>query len=138
MLICIVLILGISVARPKTVMTSKRIVPTEVGVPSARLQSYVAEVNDHKMRIDLDFSKKRLELSAIHTTEYKSALAQCYNSRVREIQFNVGDLVLGKNSISRVQSQGKLDPKWKGPYQVVKAGNARHYKLAYQGSTILS
>lgn len=61
---------------------------------------------------------------------YKIQLARYHNVKVRNTQYQPGDLVLRKNSVSRAYSSNKLDPNWEGPYKVLKASRAGYYKLA--------
>ncbi|KAL0319732.1 UNVERIFIED_CONTAM: hypothetical protein Sradi_5234700 [Sesamum radiatum] len=54
-------------------------------------------------------------------------MAKAYNARVRPRNFQVGDSVLRKvEAFGRI---GKLDPKWEGPYKVMKIVNRGAYKL---------
>jgi len=51
--------------------------------------------------------------------QYEDLMAKHYNSRVRHRDFQVGDLVLRKEtSTTRDPSHEKLGPKWEGPYRI--------------------
>ncbi|GJT61061.1 hypothetical protein Tco_1004594 [Tanacetum coccineum] len=41
-----------------------------------------------------------------------------YNSRVRGTSFKPGDMVYRSNEASHAKDEGKLGPKWEGPYEV--------------------
>ncbi|GKC81680.1 hypothetical protein Tco_1137397, partial [Tanacetum coccineum] len=41
----------------------------------------------------------------------------------------VGEFVLQKNELSKVENTGKLGPKWEGPYEVVETYGTGAYKL---------
>ncbi|XP_071927641.1 uncharacterized protein [Coffea arabica] len=108
------------------------VIPAEVGVPSGRVQHFVAQDNDEEMRLNLDLVEHRREEAAIRMAKYKGQVARYYNARVRRISFKPGDLVLRKNSVSRAVGTGKLDPNWEGPYVVKEADRAGYCRLARQ------
>nr|XP_027101096.1 uncharacterized protein LOC113720416 [Coffea arabica] len=103
---------------------------TSVGHPQANGQNFVATSNDEELRCNLDMLEVKREEAAIRMAKYKSQLARYHNARVRSTQFQPGDLVLRKNSISRAHSSNKLDPNWEGPYKVLEVGQAGYCKLA--------
>ena len=48
-------------------------------------------------------------------------MAKYYNKKVKVIRFNIVDLILKKVSWAiKDSSQGKIDPVWEGPYQVIR------------------
>ncbi|XP_071933287.1 uncharacterized protein [Coffea arabica] len=106
------------------------VIPAKIGMPSARVQHFVAQGNNEEMRLDLDLLEHKREEAAIRMTKYKSQVARYYNARVRQLSFKTGDLVLRKNSVSRAGGTGKLDPNWEGPYVVKEADRAGYCKLA--------
>ncbi|XP_071900977.1 uncharacterized protein [Coffea arabica] len=106
------------------------VVPAEIGLPSPGTQNFVATSNNEELRCNLDMLEVKREEAAIRMAKYKSQLARYHNARVRSTQFQPGDLVLRKNSISRAHSSNKLDPNWEGPYKVLEVGQAGYCKLA--------
>nr|GEV14466.1 hypothetical protein [Tanacetum cinerariifolium] len=54
---------------------------------------------------------------------------QYYNKKVCPAGFRQGDFMFRRNKASRVEDQGKLGPKWEGPYRVVEAYENGSYKL---------
>ncbi|XP_027096297.2 uncharacterized protein [Coffea arabica] len=106
------------------------VIPAEIGMPSARVQHFVAQGNNEEMRLDLDLLEHKREEAAIRMAKYKSQVARYYNARVRQLSFRTGDLVLRKNSVNRAGGTGKLDPNWEGPYVVKEADRAGYCKLA--------
>ncbi|XP_027150213.1 uncharacterized protein LOC113750438 [Coffea eugenioides] len=109
---------------------SEAVVPTEFITPNPRMAAYAAEVNEEERRVDLDLAEKKREMAAAKVALYKNILTGYYNVRVRHLRFNPRDLVLRKNSVSRAEPQGKLNPKWEGPYRVVESSQNRYCKLA--------
>nr|GFC99714.1 reverse transcriptase domain-containing protein [Tanacetum cinerariifolium] len=44
-------------------------------------------------------------------------MTKYYNSRVRGVAFQPGDLVYRSNDASHAAAGSKLSPKWEGPYE---------------------
>nr|XP_027088665.1 uncharacterized protein LOC113710014 [Coffea arabica] len=109
---------------------AEAVIPAEIGVPSGRVQNFIARDNEDELRLNLDLLEGRREEAAIRMAKYKGQIARHYNARVRPLSFKPGDLVLRKNSVSRLQGTGKLDPNWEGPYVVKEADRAGYCKLA--------
>ncbi|GJR74432.1 reverse transcriptase domain-containing protein [Tanacetum coccineum] len=74
-------------------------------------------------------NRKRREAASIKEAKYKTKMEQYYNKRVRLAGFRPGEFVYRRNEASRVDDQGKLGPKWEGPYRVTKAYENGSYKL---------
>ncbi|XP_071923219.1 uncharacterized protein [Coffea arabica] len=89
---------------------AEAVVPAEVGLPSPRIQNFVASANEEEMRCNLDMLEAKREEAAIRMAKYKSQLARYHNVKVRNTQYQPGDLVLRKNSVSRAHSSNKFDP----------------------------
>nr|XP_027065152.1 uncharacterized protein K02A2.6-like [Coffea arabica] len=109
---------------------TEAVVPAEIGLPSPRTQNFVVAANDEELRCNLDMLEAKREEAAIRMAECKSQLARYHNVRVRNTQYQPGDLVLRKNLVSRVHSSNKLDPNWEGPYKVLEASQVGYCKLA--------
>ncbi|XP_076952840.1 uncharacterized protein LOC143626737 [Bidens hawaiensis] len=109
---------------------TEAMIPVEINVPTDRMR-LTGEENEDDLRLNLNFTEERREAAARREVEYKKAMEKYYNSRVREVKFKVGDLVLWENETGRQQGQGKLGPRWEGPYQVIWAGDKGAYKMAY-------
>ncbi|GJX94880.1 hypothetical protein Tco_0349466 [Tanacetum coccineum] len=74
-------------------------------------------------------NQERREAAAIREARYKSKMEQYYNKKVRPAGFKPGEFVYRRNEASRVEDQGKLGPKWEGPYRVTEAFENGSYKL---------
>ena len=96
------------------------------------MAAYAAEVNEEERRVDLDLAEKKRDMAAAKVAIYKNILTGYYNARVKHLRFSPGDLVLRKNSVSRAETQEKLNPKWEGPYRVVESSQNGYRKLAYR------
>ncbi|GKG25737.1 hypothetical protein Tco_0398883, partial [Tanacetum coccineum] len=81
--------------------------------------------NEEEMRLNLDLFQERREAAAVREARYKTKMQQ----KVRPAGFRPGEFVYRRNEASRVEDQGKLGPKWEGPYKVVEAYENGSYKL---------
>ncbi|GJV58510.1 reverse transcriptase domain-containing protein [Tanacetum coccineum] len=72
---------------------------------------------------------ERREAVAIREARYKTKMEQYYSKKVRPAGFRPGEFVYRRNKASRVEDQGKLGPKWEGPYRVTEAFENGSYKL---------
>ncbi|XP_027171595.1 uncharacterized protein LOC113771181 [Coffea eugenioides] len=116
---------------------AEAVIPAEILTPSPRLAAYAAEVNNEERQLDLDLVEERRDLTSARIASYKNTLAHYYNARVRHRRFQPGDLVLRKNSVSRAEPQGKLCPKWEGPYRVVESDLKGYCKLSYRDGSLV-
>ncbi|XP_071916134.1 uncharacterized protein [Coffea arabica] len=110
---------------------AEALIPAEIGVPSGRVQNFIAQDNEDQLRLNLDLLEQRREETAIRMAKYKGQVVRHYNARVRHLSFKPGDLVLRKNTVSRIRGIGKLDPNWEGPYAVKEADRVGYCKLAH-------
>ncbi|GJY54728.1 hypothetical protein Tco_0446392 [Tanacetum coccineum] len=91
-------------------------------MPSYRTLMIREEFNEEEQRLNLDLlQEERRETAAIREARYKSKMEQYYNKKVRPAGFRPGEFVYRRNEASRVEDQGKLGPKWEGPYRVTEA-----------------
>nr|GEV49879.1 putative ribonuclease H-like domain-containing protein [Tanacetum cinerariifolium] len=85
--------------------------------------------NEEEMRLNLDLLQESREAAAIREGKYKTKMKQYYNKKVRPEGFRLGEFVFRRNEASRIEDQGKLGPKWEGPYRVIKAYDNGSHKL---------
>ncbi|XP_071933220.1 uncharacterized protein [Coffea arabica] len=95
---------------------TEAVIPVEILTPSPRLTAYVVEVNEEERQLDLDLVDEKRDIASTRVAAYKNTLAQYYNAHVKHRRFQSGDMILRKNSVNRAEPQGKLCPKWEGPY----------------------
>ncbi|GKA46238.1 reverse transcriptase domain-containing protein [Tanacetum coccineum] len=108
---------------------SKAVIPVEIGMPTYRTMMIREGLNEKEIRLNLDLLTERRELVAIREAKYKTKLEQYYKKEVHWTSFKPGEFVFWKNEASRVEDQGKLGPKWEGPYRVAEAYQNGFYKL---------
>ncbi|XP_071739687.1 uncharacterized protein [Rutidosis leptorrhynchoides] len=89
-----------------------------------------AKNNSSIFRENLNLLEESRIMAAIRQADAKQKMAKYYNKRVRYVQFKEGDLMLRDNEASRQEKQGKLRPRWEGPYKVVKAHPNGSYTLS--------
>ncbi|XP_027178148.1 uncharacterized protein LOC113777314 [Coffea eugenioides] len=116
---------------------AEAVIPTEILTPSPRITAYVAKVNGKERQLDLDLIDKKRDIASARVASYKNTLTHYYNARVKHRRFRPGDLVLRKNSVSRAENQGKLGPKWEGPYRVVEYNLNGYCKLSYRDGSLV-
>nr|XP_027108775.1 uncharacterized protein LOC113728583 [Coffea arabica] len=112
---------------------TEAVVPAEIGLPSLRTQNFVATANEEELRCNLDLLEAKREEAAIRMAKYKSQLTRYHNARVRSTQYQPGDLVLRKNSVSPTHSSNKLDPNWEGPYKILESSRVEVTSLSEDG-----
>ncbi|XP_073033822.1 uncharacterized protein [Primulina eburnea] len=86
---------------------NEAVLPTEIGLESARVMFY-DEDNGVRHVTDLDLFEGKREAASIGMEAYKNRIAQSYNRRVIQRSLQVGDLVLTK---VQEEQRRMLDPK---------------------------
>ena len=64
-------------------------------------------------------------------------MTKYYNSRVKSLIFQVGDLVLRESKVSQPTEVGKLSLKWEGPYVIIKVIRPSAYQLQRPDGSLL-
>ena len=96
---------------------NEAVIPTEIGLTSYRVDNHDERRNDEAIRLLLDLVDEVRTIAEQRLARYQDHMAKHYNSRVRQRDFKVGNLVLRKvMGAARDLTQGKLGPNWKGPY----------------------
>ncbi|GJR58414.1 reverse transcriptase domain-containing protein [Tanacetum coccineum] len=108
---------------------SKVVIPAEIGMHTHRTMMIREDENEDELHLNMDLLQERKEASAIREAKYKTKMEQYYNQKLRLMSFKQGEYVFRKNEANRVEDQGKLGPKWEGPYRVTKVYQNSSYKL---------
>ncbi|GJT59502.1 reverse transcriptase domain-containing protein [Tanacetum coccineum] len=116
---------------------TEAVIPAEIGMTTYRTVAVDTVHNDEELRLNLDLLEERRERASIREAKTKLKMAKYYNARVRGVTFRPGDFVYRSNDTSHAVGEGKLGPKWEGPYEVTKALGDGAYKLRYTDGTIL-
>nr|GEW48706.1 reverse transcriptase domain-containing protein [Tanacetum cinerariifolium] len=108
---------------------TKGVIPGKISMPALRTVQIDMVQNGEALEINLDLLKERKEQVAIREARSKEKMEKYYDSKVRNTSFKPGDLVYRNNDASQAKDSGKLSPKWKGLYEVMKALGKGAYKL---------
>ncbi|KAL0298791.1 UNVERIFIED_CONTAM: hypothetical protein Sradi_6538900 [Sesamum radiatum] len=103
------------------------IIPAEIGEETLRIQQYEPEINDIGRCVNLELLGEVRDTTSIRVEAYKRHMAKAYNARVRQKNFQIGDLLWRRSDVQG--NIGKLDAKWEGPYRVIEAVGNATYKL---------
>ena len=104
---------------------SEAVLPTEIGLPTHRIQTYDPDNNREERRLDLDLIEERREDAEVRQAAYQQRAAKFYNQRVKSRPIAVGDLVLKKT----LQKANKHHPNWHSPYKVTEEVVPGTYRL---------
>ncbi|KAJ0489324.1 putative nucleotidyltransferase, Ribonuclease H [Helianthus annuus] len=111
------------------VFGSEAVIPAEIGVVTQRIVNMDPEVNTQETMLNLQLLEEARDQAAIQEAKYKQRMESYYNKKVKNERFKPGDLVLRNNEASKKENQGKLGPKWEGPYTILEAHKGGSYKL---------
>ncbi|KAC9929943.1 hypothetical protein E3N88_45059 [Mikania micrantha] len=109
---------------------SEAVLPTEMVIPTARSSLQNLESNKEILSEDLDTIDELRDITRIRMATYQQKIAKSYNKNIRIRRFQVGDLVLRKAFQNTTNpADGKLAPKWEGPYKIESKAGKGAYKL---------
>ena len=75
------------------------------------MEKYSEDKNEEALRLQLDLVDEVRATAKQRLTQYQNLMAKHYNSNVRHMDFQVGNLVLRKvMGAAKDPSQGKLEP----------------------------
>ncbi|GJT77638.1 hypothetical protein Tco_1044363 [Tanacetum coccineum] len=106
-------------------------------MPSLRCTEVNQAKNDEGLLLNLDILEERREKAAVREARGKARMEKYYNAKARNASFRPGDFVYRSNKASHAKDNGKLDPKWEGPYEVIEALGKGAYKLRNESGDIL-
>ncbi|GJV41997.1 reverse transcriptase domain-containing protein [Tanacetum coccineum] len=112
---------------------SEAVIPSEIGMPIHRTMMIREDENEDELHLNMDLLQERREAATIREAKYKTKIVQYYNQKVRPMSFKPDEYVFRRNEASRVEDQGKLGPKWEGPYRVTEAYQNGSYKSQTMG-----
>ncbi|GJS02238.1 reverse transcriptase domain-containing protein [Tanacetum coccineum] len=116
---------------------TEAVIPAKIRMPTYRTATVDTVHNDEELRLNLDLLEEKRERTTICEAKAKMKMIKYYNARVRGIAFRPGDFVYRSNDASHAAAGGKLEPKWKGPYEVMEALGDGAYKLRTMDGTDL-
>jgi len=108
------------------------VIPVEVGSPSFREAYYNPGLNDEKDKVYLDLLQEKRDDAQV------TWAARYFNKQVVPKKFQLRDWVLRKVSLmTKDPTEGKMGPKWEGPYKVVGCHRKGAYRLMTETGKIL-
>nr|GEV58608.1 protein NYNRIN-like [Tanacetum cinerariifolium] len=93
--------------------------------------------NDEDLGINLDLLEEKREQASIQEAKSKAKMEKYYNARVRNTSFKPRDLVYQSNEASHAKDEGKLGPKWEGPFEVTETLGKGAYRLNDRTGNVL-
>ena len=83
------------------------------------MENHNEDKNEEALRLQLDLVDEFRSTAEQRLARYQNLMAKHYNTNVRHMDFQVGDLVLRKvMRVAKDPLQGKLGPNWEGPYRI--------------------
>ncbi|GJV01428.1 reverse transcriptase domain-containing protein [Tanacetum coccineum] len=118
---------------------TEAVIPAEIGMPTLRTTEIDLTKNNEALGMNLDLIEERMEKAAIQEAKSKKKMEKYYNSRVRGTSFKPGDMVYRSNEASHARHEGKLGPKWEGPYEVKESleQSGKQDKIPSRASTTI-
>lgn len=107
------------------------IIPTEIGMPTARTAVQGQKDEEGELSKHLDQADETREAASVRIAAYQQKAVAYYNRKVRLRTFKEGTLVFRKGFENTAdKGAGKFQANWEGPYVVSKVNNngANHLK----------
>ncbi|KAJ0972627.1 hypothetical protein J5N97_020586 [Dioscorea zingiberensis] len=77
---------------------AEAVIPAEIGMPTLRTQqTFSLEENEKNLRAELDLLEERRETAETKAAIYRQRVKRFYDTRVKRVFFQIGDLVLREN-----------------------------------------
>ena len=107
-------------------------------IPTARYLLQDPQTNNRILTEDLDTIDELRDLAKLRIAAHQQRIAKSYNKNIRIWRFQIGDLVLRKTfQNTKDPANGKLAPKWEGPYLIDSKARKGPYSLADMEGTLL-
>nr|GEW55437.1 reverse transcriptase domain-containing protein [Tanacetum cinerariifolium] len=100
---------------------TEAVIPAEIGMPTLRTAEVDVTKNNKALGISLDLLEEKREQAAIQESRNKAKMKGYYNARFRSTSFRPENFVYRNNEASHAKNEGKIEPKWEGPYEVTEA-----------------
>nr|GEX90746.1 hypothetical protein [Tanacetum cinerariifolium] len=108
---------------------AEAVIPAEIGMPTLGIMKVDMVKNNEALGTSLDLLEEKREQASIQEARSKAKIERYYNAKVQSTSFRPGDFVYQNNEASHAEDEGKLGPKWEGPYEVTKALDKGVYRL---------
>jgi hypothetical protein len=120
------------------VFGAEAVIPTEMVIPTARSGLQNPQDNDRALMENLETVDELRDAARFRIAAYQQRITKAYNKNIRIRRFQVGDLVLRKAFQNTTKaSDGKLAPKWEGPYLIdSEAGKGAYWLSTLEGDIL--
>ncbi|XP_076953883.1 uncharacterized protein LOC143628098 [Bidens hawaiensis] len=120
------------------VFGAEAVIPTEMVYPTARTSIRDPKTNNENLVQDLDTMEELRDQARFRMATYQQKTDGEYNKNIRIRRFHVGDLVLRKAfQNTTYPADGKLAPKWEGPYLIEsEAGKGAYHLMNSEGDML--
>ena len=120
------------------VFVAEAVIPTEMVIPTARSNLWNPEQNPEVLCQELDTIDETRNAARLRMAAYQQRISRTYNKNIRIRRFKVGDWVLRKAFQNTTNpADGKLAPKWEGPYEIESESGKGAYRLKDMEGDIL-
>ena len=111
----------------------------EIKINTVRVKHFDFDQNEDNIRTNLDLLEKVRDKASVRSVVKQRQVIQYYNKRIKQRQFEKGDLVLWNYQASKPPAkQKKISPNWEGLYLVSTVVGRGAYKLqTIEGREIL-
>nr|GEU55944.1 reverse transcriptase domain-containing protein [Tanacetum cinerariifolium] len=116
---------------------TEAVIPAEIGMPTLQTTEIDMVQNDKDQKLNLDLLEEKREQAAIHEARSKAKMEKFCNFKVCNTSFKPIYLVYRSNDANYAEDEGKLGPKWEGPYEVMEALGKGAYKLRDRNGKLL-
>jgi hypothetical protein len=106
---------------------SEAILPADVMWDSPAVEQYDEGISEDSRRVDIDGLEEARCVALIQSARYLEGIRRYHDRNVKELSFNVGDLVLCH--IQNTEGLHKLSSPWEGPFTVAKVTGPGSYRL---------
>nr|GEX08288.1 reverse transcriptase domain-containing protein [Tanacetum cinerariifolium] len=106
---------------------TEAVIPAKIDIPTRRTIQRSDEVNKDALRMNLNMLEEQRDIAA--EAKRKQQVERYYNQRVHHNQFKMGEFVLQKHKLLKIENTCKLGPKKEGPYKVTETYGTGAYKL---------
>jgi hypothetical protein len=116
--------------------SAEAMLPIELEYGSPRVQAYDEGHVMADAELSVDLLDEARDAVVLRSTKYQQDLRRYHDRTVRDLSFNVGDLVLRRATSTK--DRHKLSPPWEGPYIIAEVLRPGAYKIKDADGNVLT